>query len=91
MSYDLTPEDLREIRTAELNMSAKEFAKALGFSHDLIKSWESGRAIPSYDAQIKISDLAQIDFRVSAKRKHPLFLKKQSADIFNESRPEIRP
>lgn len=76
MTYDLIPEDLKTIRKTEAQLEPKEFAEALGYSYDLIKSWESGRAIPSYEAQIRICELAGIEFKIRPEKKHPLLLKK---------------
>jgi transcriptional regulator with XRE-family HTH domain len=76
---DLMPEDLKAIRKEQMDMSVKQFADALGFSKQLIESWETGRVIPSYEAQQKICELAGVAFLIRPEKKHPLMLKKQGS------------
>jgi len=77
--YDMLPEDIKDIRTNVLGLSQDDFAAALGLSLDSIRSLESGRVLPSYKTMVAISELADIDFVITAKRKHPFLLKKQGA------------
>lgn len=75
---DLMPEDLKAIRKEQMGMSTKQFADALGYSKELIHSWEMGRVIPSYEAQQKVCELAGVAFLIRPEKKHPLMLKKQA-------------
>lgn len=79
MTYDMLPEDIKEIRNDILNMSQEEFATALGLTIDMVRSLEIGRAFPSYKTMIAICELADIEFIISAKKKHPYLLKKMGA------------
>ena len=79
VTYDLLPKDIKEIRSEILSMSQDQFAEALGLSLDFVRSLESGRVLPSYKTMIAISELADIDFVISAKKKHPFLLKKLGA------------
>lgn len=79
MTYDMLPQDIKEIRTEVLGLSQDEFATALGLTIDMVRSLEIGRALPSYKTMIAISELAGIDFIITAKKKHPFLLKKLGA------------
>lgn len=78
MICDLLPEELRSIRKDHMDLTVQQFADRLGYSYDLIKSWEVGRAIPSYEAQQKICEVAGVAFLIRPEKKHPLMLKKQA-------------
>lgn len=74
MQYDLLPASLKEIRES-LGHTQQSWADLLGVKVSSVKSWEAeaGVNIPSYRYQIKISEIAGIDFRISAQKKHPAY------------------
>lgn len=78
MTYDLLPEHIKEIRN-ELHLTQVQFAESLGLGLDTIKSYEVGRAIPSYDVMMAICDMAGVEFRIRPEKKHPALLKKLDA------------
>lgn len=72
---DVLPEDLRRLRENK-GLSQQELANQLGKSLSIVQKWEQGDAIPRQDALYELSELYGVDFRISSKQKHPLYLRK---------------
>ena len=76
---DVLPEDLKALRETALNpktgfngFNLKEASEALGLQEITLRKYESGEIVPSISVLTAMSDLYNVDFLISALRKHPL-------------------
>jgi len=44
-----------------------------------LKQYESGQTAPSLEVLTNMSELFDVDFKISSKNKHPLIIKKEQA------------
>ena len=71
VTADILPEDLRKIRQ-DNDMTQAQMAEFLGVSIGLIKQYEGGKAVPSFDTIAKMILGFGIGFSMNAENLHPL-------------------
>lgn len=77
MTYDILPEDLKDIRS-RMGMTQPEFAEAIGVTLASVKAYEYGQGIPSYQVLKTICNVADVEFRVTKDKTHPLIEKRKA-------------
>jgi len=77
VTYDILPEDFKDIRS-RTGMTQPEFADAIGVTLASVKAYEYGQGIPSYQVLKTICDVADVEFRITKDKTHPLTEKRKS-------------
>jgi len=79
--YDITPDDLKEIRVDIAQMTQEQFAHALGLTKNSVQKYEAGDALPSLYVLTDIAEKFGVHFEITPERKHPILLLKKSESV----------
>lgn len=81
MVADILPENIKKIRTEMAHMSQQAFADMLGKKLSIVQKYEGGSIFPPPDVLDKLSELYNIEWRQSHKRRHPALKSEKSMPV----------